>query len=126
MSKPRLDSLHRVTGETDIHARLFVDGDGTSRVDTGIPFFDHMLTLLAKHALFSLDLRAKGDVKVDFHHTVEDTGIVLGQTAGWLLDHGYGYALVLGIAATLHVIAFAVICITVPSIHLLDHPKTTA
>jgi imidazoleglycerol-phosphate dehydratase len=80
MSKPRLASLHRVTGETDIHARLFVDGDGTSRVDTGIPFFDHMLTLLAKHALFSLDLRAKGDVKVDFHHTVEDTGIVLGQT----------------------------------------------
>jgi len=53
-------------------------------------------------------------------------GVVFGLCAGWLLDHGYGYALVLGIAATLHVIAFAVICITVPSIHLLDHPKTNA
>jgi imidazoleglycerol-phosphate dehydratase len=79
MSKTRHAQVHRKTGETDISARLAVDGRGSSRIATGIPFFDHMLTLFAKHALFDLELRAKGDVEVDFHHTVEDAGIVLGQ-----------------------------------------------
>jgi len=79
MSKIRHAQIHRVTGETDIFVKLAVDGHGGSRIATGIPFFDHMLTLFAKHALFDLDVRAKGDVQVDFHHTVEDTGIVLGQ-----------------------------------------------
>jgi imidazoleglycerol-phosphate dehydratase len=78
MSKTRHAQIHRKTGETDISIKLSIDGNGTSRIATGIPFFDHMLTLFAKHALFDLDVRAKGDVQVDFHHTVEDTGIVLG------------------------------------------------
>jgi imidazoleglycerol-phosphate dehydratase len=79
MSKPRQAQVHRVTGETDISIKLVVDGGGRAKIATGIPFFDHMLTLFAKHALFDLDVRAKGDVQVDFHHTVEDVGIVLGQ-----------------------------------------------
>jgi imidazoleglycerol-phosphate dehydratase len=79
MSKTRHAQIHRKTGETDIQIKLAIDGSGASRIATGIPFFDHMLTLFAKHALFNLDVRAKGDVQVDFHHTVEDTGIVLGQ-----------------------------------------------
>ena len=79
MSKSRNAQVHRVTGETDILVKLAVDGSGKSTIATGIPFFDHMLTLFAKHALFDLDVRAKGDVEVDFHHTVEDTGIVIGQ-----------------------------------------------
>jgi imidazoleglycerol-phosphate dehydratase len=79
MSKARLATIHRVTGETDITIKLAVDGRGASKIATGIPFFNHMLTLFAKHALFDLEVRAKGDVEVDFHHTVEDVGIVLGQ-----------------------------------------------
>lgn len=79
MVKARTAQIDRVTGETNISVRLVVDGTGRSKIATGIPFFDHMLTLFAKHALFDLDVRAKGDVQVDFHHTVEDTGIVLGQ-----------------------------------------------
>jgi imidazoleglycerol-phosphate dehydratase len=79
MSKVRRAQIHRVTGETDIAIKLAVDGGGSSKIATGIPFFDHMLTLFSKHALFDLDVRAKGDTQVDFHHTVEDVGIVLGQ-----------------------------------------------
>src|ERR1700678_3279798 len=79
MSKTRHAQVHRITGETDILVKLAVDGHGGSKIATGIPFFDHMLTLFAKHALFDLEVRAKGDIQVDFHHTVEDTGIVLGQ-----------------------------------------------
>jgi imidazoleglycerol-phosphate dehydratase len=79
MSKIRHAQIARRTGETDISIKLAIDGSGKSTVATGIPFFDHMLTLFAKHALFDLDVRAKGDVQVDFHHTVEDVGIVLGQ-----------------------------------------------
>ncbi len=79
MSTKRHAQVHRVTGETDISIKLAVDGSGKSTIATGIPFFDHMLTLFAKHALFDLEVMAKGDTHVDFHHTVEDTGIVLGQ-----------------------------------------------
>jgi imidazoleglycerol-phosphate dehydratase len=79
MSKKRQAQILRKTGETDISVKLTVDGGGSSRIATGIPFFDHMLTLFAKHALFDLEAKVKGDVEVDFHHTVEDTGIVLGQ-----------------------------------------------
>lgn len=79
MSKKRSAQIARKTGETDILVKLAVDGGGASKIDTGIPFFDHMLTLFAKHALFDLDVKVKGDLEVDFHHTVEDTGIVLGQ-----------------------------------------------
>jgi imidazoleglycerol-phosphate dehydratase len=75
----RIAQIKRVTGETNIMLWLDVDGGGKSSIATGIPFFDHMLTLFAKHALFDLDVKVKGDIEVDFHHTVEDTGIVLGQ-----------------------------------------------
>jgi imidazoleglycerol-phosphate dehydratase len=69
----------RKTSETDIQIKLNLDGSGKSKVKTGIPFFDHMLTLWAKHGLFDLVLSAKGDIEVDAHHTVEDIGIVLGE-----------------------------------------------
>jgi imidazoleglycerol-phosphate dehydratase len=72
-------TLERKTSETSIQLTLLVDGSGVSRIFTGIGFFDHMLTLFAKHGLFDLDLAAKGDIEVDYHHTVEDVGIALGQ-----------------------------------------------
>lgn len=69
----------RVTGETDITVELDLDGTGTCSIDTGVPFFDHMLNAFGRHGLFDLTVRAAGDIEVDAHHTVEDTGIVLGQ-----------------------------------------------
>ncbi len=71
--------IERNTSETKIRLQLVVDGTGASEVATGIPFFDHMLTLFARHGVFDLELAANGDIDVDFHHTVEDTGITLGQ-----------------------------------------------
>ena len=79
MAKIRIANVSRRPAETDITLQLTVDGTGVSRVDTGIPFLDHMLTLFAKHGLFDLDVKAKGDVAVDYHHTVEDVGLVLGE-----------------------------------------------
>jgi len=76
----RTAEIKRSTAETNIHCQLQIDGKGESSIDTGIGFLDHMLTLFARHALINLDLKASGDLNVDFHHTVEDTGIVLGQT----------------------------------------------
>ena len=76
---PRESKLERTTSETSIQLTLNLDGCGKSRISTGIPFFDHMLTLFSKHGLMDLDLTAKGDIEVDYHHTVEDTGILLGQ-----------------------------------------------
>ena len=75
----RQATLERKTSETSINLSINLDGIGKSRIETGIPFFDHMLTLFAKHGLMDLDLTAKGDIEVDYHHTVEDTGILLGQ-----------------------------------------------
>jgi imidazoleglycerol-phosphate dehydratase len=75
----RESTIERKTSETAIVLRLALDGVGKSRLSSGIPFFDHMLTLFARHGLFDLDLDAKGDLEVDYHHTVEDTGITLGQ-----------------------------------------------
>jgi imidazoleglycerol-phosphate dehydratase len=72
-------TIERKTSETAIVLRLAVDGTGKSRLSSGIPFFDHMLALFARHGLFDLELDAKGDLEVDCHHTVEDTGITLGQ-----------------------------------------------
>lgn len=69
----------RVTGETDITVELDLDGTGICSIDTGVPFFDHMLNAFGRHGLFDLTVRATGDIEVDAHHTVEDTGIVLGQ-----------------------------------------------
>ncbi len=71
--------LERSTKETKVQLSLKIDGKGASKIDTGIPFFDHMLSLLAKHGLFDLEVKAKGDIEVDYHHVVEDVGIVLGN-----------------------------------------------
>jgi imidazoleglycerol-phosphate dehydratase len=75
----RMATVERKTGETDIRARLELDGSGAAEVATGIPFFDHMLDALARHGRLDLGLTAKGDLTVDLHHTVEDVGIVLGE-----------------------------------------------
>lgn len=75
----RAASVRRVTGETDISITLGLDGSGTCDISTGVPFFDHMLNAFGRHGLFDLKVDAKGDVEVDAHHTVEDTGIVLGR-----------------------------------------------
>ena len=75
----RRATLNRLTGETKISITLNVDGSGKSKIQTGIPFFDHMLTLFAKHAVVDLTLKCRGDLEVDAHHTVEDCGIALGQ-----------------------------------------------
>lgn len=75
---PRRDHEHRITKETDVEIDLVVDGSGRASATTGIPFFDHMLEQLGKHGGFDLDVRSSGDLDVDLHHTVEDTGIVLG------------------------------------------------
>jgi len=69
----------RITGETSVLVELDLDGAGTARVSTGVPFFDHMLAQLAKHGLLDLTVQAEGDIEVDAHHTVEDTAITLGQ-----------------------------------------------
>ena len=74
----RVATISRKTAETDIALTLAIDGRGVGRIDTGVPFFDHMLTLFAKHGLFDLTVKARGDVAVDYHHTVEDVGLVLG------------------------------------------------
>jgi imidazoleglycerol-phosphate dehydratase len=75
----RRAQIKRITQETQITLKLAIDGQGRSSIKTGIPFFDHMLTLFAKHAVMDLHLRCKGDLEVDAHHTVEDCGIALGQ-----------------------------------------------
>lgn len=75
----RRAQIERKTSETSIRLDLNIDGRGNSKIVTKIPFFDHMLTLFSRHGLFDLNVDADGDIEVDFHHTVEDTGIVLGQ-----------------------------------------------
>jgi imidazoleglycerol-phosphate dehydratase len=98
-SPPRAASLTRATSETEVTISLDLDGTGRVRAATGIGFFDHMLTAFGRHALFDLDIAARGDLHVDDHHTVEDVGIVLGQliltTVGEKRGIGrYGQALV--------------------------------
>lgn len=75
----RVSNVSRKTGETDIEITLKLDGTGKTNINTGIGFFDHMLDSFARHGFFDLNVSAKGDLEVDPHHTVEDTGIVLGQ-----------------------------------------------
>lgn len=75
----RQATIERTTSETDITIKLDIDGKGDSKIDTGVGFFDHMLTLFAKHGFFDLEVSAKGDLEVDGHHTVEDVGICLGK-----------------------------------------------
>jgi len=75
----RKSEVTRTTRETDITLSLALDGEGNGAIDTGVPFMNHMLELFAKHGFFDLAVRAKGDVEVDYHHTMEDLGLVLGQ-----------------------------------------------
>lgn len=76
----RCDKIERKTAETDIYLALCLDGSGKSEINTGCGFFDHMLTLFARHGGFDLTVSCKGDIEVDAHHTVEDVGICLGKT----------------------------------------------
>ena len=75
----RCSEINRVTNETSISICLEIDGKGKSSISTGCPFLDHMLTLFACHGRFNLNIKCQGDTEVDYHHTVEDIGIVLGQ-----------------------------------------------
>jgi len=75
----RESSVERTTKETSIKISLRLEGEGSSRIETGVPFLDHMLTLFSRHGLFDLTVLGKGDVEVDDHHTVEDVGICLGE-----------------------------------------------
>lgn len=79
IEKKRISSIERCTKETDIEVELNIDGSGSSEIDSGIGFFDHMLEGFAKHGFFDLKLKCEGDLHVDGHHTVEDCGIVLGK-----------------------------------------------
>ena len=92
-------SLERVTSETSISLRIELDGAGAADIETGIGFLDHMLTAFARHGLFDLAVRARGDLHIDFHHTTEDVGIVLGQAFARALGdkrgiRRFGHALV--------------------------------
>ncbi len=86
----RIAKITRKTAETTIQLSLNIDGEGKSKITTGIPFFDHMLTLLSRHGLFDLDVMVKGDIEVDFHHSVEDVGICLGQALNQAIGDGRG------------------------------------
>jgi imidazoleglycerol-phosphate dehydratase len=79
MSTLRTATRHRKTAETSIDLSLNIDGSGISKIETGVPFFDHMLTLFSKHGLFDMNVKTVGDIEVDSHHTIEDTGIVIGD-----------------------------------------------
>ena len=94
----RCAQINRKTSETAIRVDLTIDGRGEGKIATKIPFFDHMLTLFARHSLVNLTVEADGDIEVDFHHTVEDTGIALGQAFAQALGdkrgiRRYGWAL---------------------------------
>jgi imidazoleglycerol-phosphate dehydratase len=98
MTQNRHAYLQRETAETYVSVNLGIDGSGTSSIQTGIPFFDHMLTLLSKHSLFDLTIDVRGDLEVDYHHSVEDTAIVLGKCLAQALGDKtgtkrYGWAL---------------------------------
>jgi imidazoleglycerol-phosphate dehydratase len=86
----RSAAVTRETGETDIEVTLAVDGDGESTVETGVGFFDHMLTAFATHGLFDLTVRCDGDLEIDDHHTVEDVAITLGAALGEALGEKRG------------------------------------
>ena len=81
----RTARVERATSETKLVVELDLDGTGTVTVDTGVPFFDHMLTALGTHASFDLTVTARGDVEIEGHHTIEDTAIVLGTALGQAL-----------------------------------------
>jgi imidazoleglycerol-phosphate dehydratase len=93
----RSGAASRQTQETQVEISIVLDGTGQRNISTGIPFFDHMLTLFSAHGFFDLTVKAKGDIEVDFHHTVEDVGLVLGEAVKKALGDRsgikrYGYA----------------------------------
>lgn len=88
--KKRTAKIERKTRETNITLELGLDGKGTYSIDTGVPFFDHMLELLAKHAVLDLKIKAVGDLDVDYHHTVEDVGLALGDALNQALGDRKG------------------------------------
>jgi imidazoleglycerol-phosphate dehydratase len=88
--KTRTAKIDRATGETRISLKLKIDGKGKAWIDTGIPFFDHMLSLFAKHTVCDLNLKCDGDLEVDAHHAVEDCGLALGQAYGQALGEKRG------------------------------------
>jgi imidazoleglycerol-phosphate dehydratase len=98
MTENRRAYMQRETAETYVSVDLVIDGCGASSIQTGIPFFDHMLTLFSKHSLFDLKVDVRGDLEVDYHHSVEDTAIVLGKCLAQALGNKagtrrYGWAL---------------------------------
>lgn len=86
----RTATIHRKTAETDIQLKINLDGRGKSRIATGVRFFDHMLDLVARHGAFDLTVKAKGDLDVDQHHTVEDVGIAMGEAVAKALGNKKG------------------------------------
>ena len=90
MSSDRIARQHRKTNETDITLNLNLDGSGSAQIDTGIGFFDHMLDGFARHGFFDLKVQVEGDLIVDTHHSIEDTGIVLGNTIRYALKDKKG------------------------------------
>ena len=86
----RISEINRKTAETDIALKLNIDGVGDNKIDTGCGFLDHMLTLFSRHARFDLEVKCVGDTNVDYHHTVEDIGIVLGKALGECLGEMRG------------------------------------
>ncbi|MBU1694635.1 MAG: imidazoleglycerol-phosphate dehydratase HisB [Verrucomicrobia bacterium] len=97
--KKRTATINRQTRETSIQVNLALDGDGEARIRTGIPFLNHMLDLFARHSLINATIRAKGDLDVDYHHTVEDVGLALGEALNRALGDRkgivrYGWAVV--------------------------------
>jgi len=92
MATERVCEISRVTAETEVRLRLNLDGSGEHRIDTGVPFLDHMLTHVAVHTPLDLELTCKGDTHIDAHHSVEDVGIVLGQALRQALGDKAGIA----------------------------------
>lgn len=90
MSEQRINRQRRKTKETDINLTLNIDGSGETQIDTGIGFFDHMLDGFARHGFFDLKVQVKGDLIVDTHHSIEDTGIVLGKAIRYALKDKKG------------------------------------
>lgn len=90
--KKRAASVERKTRETDIRVRLVIDGAGNARISTGMPFLNHMVELFARHSLMDVDVQASGDLDVDYHHTVEDLGLVLGEALDRALGERKGLA----------------------------------
>lgn len=90
MENTRIGEVSRETNETSVNLSLNLDGEGKGEINTGAPFFDHMLELFARHGFFDLSVDARGDVEVDYHHLVEDTGLALGQAVRKALGNRAG------------------------------------